>query len=101
MIKYFNGDEQLVSVHPVMNAEFVALGGVKSSANRYDSFQRLAGKTADGRVLPVERKIEYKKFPSLHECNAKCLNGKHDGVCECQCGGKNHGLGVFTQLLAA
>lgn len=33
--------------------------------------------------------------------NAKCLNGKHNGACECQCGGVNHGRGMFTTLLAA
>jgi len=45
--------------------------------------------------------ITYKQFPSRHECNAKCLNGKHNGTCECQCGGKNHGAGMFTKLLEA
>lgn len=45
--------------------------------------------------------IEYKARPSLHECNAKCLNGKHSGTCECRCGGKNHGRGMFTKMLEA
>jgi hypothetical protein len=39
------------------------------------------------------RKIEYKAFPSRHECNGKCMGGKVNGVCECKCGGKNHGVG--------
>lgn len=30
------------------------------------------------------------KFSAKHECNAKCLSS-HSGVCECSCGGKNHG----------
>lgn len=51
------------------------------------------GLDADGFELPVTRKIEYKRRPSLHECNARCMNGKCNGVCECQCGGKNHGVG--------
>lgn len=51
------------------------------------------GLDADGLELPVTRKIEYKRHPSLHECNARCMNGKCNGVCECQCGGKNHGVG--------
>lgn len=42
--------------------------------------------------LPVTRYIQYKHNPSLHECNAKCMGGKHNGACECRCGGKNHGL---------
>jgi hypothetical protein len=41
----------------------------------------------------ASRKIEYKARPSLHECNAKCMNGSMRGVCECRCGGKNHGAG--------
>jgi hypothetical protein len=38
------------------------------------------------------RKVEYKAHPSKHECNAKCM-GAHGRsmVCECKCGGKNHG----------
>ena len=58
-----------------------------------------AGATMDHQALPVTRKIEFKSFPSRHECNAKCLNGKHNGACECQCGGKNHGAGMFSRLL--
>jgi hypothetical protein len=27
---------------------------------------------------------------TAHECNAKCLGSK-GGVCECSCGGRNHG----------
>ena len=42
---------------------------------------------------PVTRKIEYKSRPSLHECDARCLNGQCNGKCECRCGGKNHGKG--------
>jgi hypothetical protein len=40
------------------------------------------------------RQIEYKANPSKHECNAKCM-GAHGRsmVCECKCGGKNHGIG--------
>lgn len=73
--------------------------GVK--AIRSDSFSKRCGRAADGRILPVTRIIEYKARPSLHECNAKCLNGKHNGKCECLCGGKNHGAGMFTKLVAA
>ena len=51
------------------------------------------GLTDSHELLPVERAIQYRKFASLHVCNAKCVNGKHNGTCECQCGGKNHGLG--------
>lgn len=30
------------------------------------------------------------KLSLKHECNAKCLSS-HSGICECSCGGKNHG----------
>ena len=68
-------------------------------AMRADGYSKWMARAADGRLLPVTHMIEYKARPSLHECNAKCLNGKHNGKCECQCGGKNHGTGMFSTLL--
>lgn len=92
------------------NADFQRLfPGVRGI--RCDSFTMYVGTKSKGRictrdpltgdwivggengVYPVTRRIEYKRNPSLHECNAKCLNGKHNGACECRCGGKNHGRG--------
>lgn len=99
-IKAFNGSEQLTyRAMPV--AEFNKIfPGVKGlNAGWYGD--KWVGRTQAGTLLPVERLITYKQFPSRHECNAKCLNGKHNGTCECKCGGKNHGAGMFTQLLAA
>lgn len=106
-IKYFSDvtgePEALVAPHGMNNAEFAARWpGVRGI--RYDGYQMLVGYVGGnlgGAVLPVTRKIEYKAFPSRHECNAKCLNGKHNGTCECKCGGKNHGAGLFTSLLKA
>jgi hypothetical protein len=102
-IKYFSDvtgqAEALTAPHGMNNAEFVARWpGVRGI--RYDGYQMLVGHVG-GTVLPVTRQIEYKAQPSRHECNAKCLNGKHNGKCECQCGGKNHGAGMFTNLLKA
>lgn len=38
------------------------------------------------------RTVLYKTHaPSLHICSAKCMGGKCGGVCECRCGGANHG----------
>lgn len=88
--KYFNGDIQLTSVMAIANAKFDELGGVKSKHNRFDSFQRMAGKS-DGVLMPVTRMIEYKSRPSLHKCDARCQNSKGH-VCECSCGGKYHGI---------
>jgi hypothetical protein len=59
---------------------------------RVDSFSIVVGKTPDGIVVPATRRILYKIRPSLHKCSAKCRNGKCGGVCECSCGGVNHGL---------
>jgi hypothetical protein len=41
---------------------------------------------------PIARTIFFKKNPSLHKCDARCLNAKGHN-CECSCGGKNHGAG--------
>tara|TARA_R110002126_G_scaffold1618_1_gene9486 strand:+ start:3054 stop:3377 length:324 start_codon:yes stop_codon:yes gene_type:complete len=69
---------------------------------RNDSFSMRVGRpVGGGDWMPVTRKIEIKANPSLHECNSKCLNGSHSGKCECKCNGRNHGRGLFTNLLAA
>ena len=88
-------------VTAIANVEFAArFPGVKGL--RYDGYTMWVGKVeGSNTLLPVTRKIEYKSFPSKHECNTKCLNGKHNGVCECKCGGKNHGAGMFTKILQA
>jgi hypothetical protein len=99
----FGGQAQeLVIVNQMRNAEFAArFPGVKGI--RLDGFYMrvgyAAGATKDGQELPMTRCITYKAHPSRHECNAKCMGGKHNGACECQCGGKNHGAGMFTSLL--
>lgn len=102
-VKYFSdidGSVELVRIETMDNAEFARLfGDVK--ARRSDSFSKIVGRSADGRLLPATRSIFYKARPSLHQCNAKCMNGKANGTCECRCGGKNHGAGMFTSLLAA
>ena len=102
--KYFNDQAgaaiQLKAPYGMDNKEFAAkFPGVKGF--RYDGFSMWVGYPIEGAggPMPITRKIEYKSFPSKHECNAKCLNGKHNGACECQCGGKNHGRGMFTQML--
>lgn len=66
---------------------------------RFDGYSKYVGYAQGGTaMLPATRKIEYKARPSLHKCNAKCLNGKATGACECQCGGKHHGAGLFAKL---
>ncbi|MEX3764417.1 hypothetical protein [Paraburkholderia phenoliruptrix] len=96
----FNGQTMaLTRVTSISNAEFAArFPGVKGI--RDDGYSMRVG-FADGVMFPLTRVIEYKAQPSRHECNAKCMNGSHRGVCECRCGGRNHGRGMFTDLLAA
>ena len=90
---------ELVSVTSMDNEWFaINFPGVK--AIRDGGYSKRCGRAADGRMLPMTRMIEMKRNPSHHACNAKCRNGKHNGACECQCGGKNHGAGMFTGLLA-
>jgi hypothetical protein len=43
------------------------------------------------------RVVQRKSNPSLHECDARCLNATGRMMqCECSCGGKNHGRGSFV-----
>lgn len=104
-IKYFSDADQeaviLKNPYGMLNKEFAEkFPGVKGI--RYDGFTMTVGYPLEGNggPLPVTRKIEYKSNPSKHECNAKCMGGKHNGACECRCGGKNHGRGMFTGLIA-
>jgi hypothetical protein len=43
------------------------------------------------------RIVQRKSSPSLHECDARCINATGRTMqCECSCGGKNHGRGRFN-----
>lgn len=93
---YFSGDTEVGCPFGMPNADFVAkFPGRK--AYRFDSFSVLVGYVMDGKhavgnPLPIDRKVNFKKHPSLHHCGSRCLNAKgHD--CECSCHGKNHGAG--------
>jgi hypothetical protein len=95
-MKHFFQDTELVCIRNIPNAEFAKL--FPGVAGKWaDSFSKWVGYISKScskeEMRPVQRSITYKSFPSKHECNAKCLNGKVDGTCECQCGGKNHGSG--------
>jgi hypothetical protein len=47
--------------------------------------------------IKVTRRVQYKAFPSKHECDARCMNATGRTMnCECSCGGKNHGKGSFS-----
>lgn len=92
--KYFsdiNGiTTELKGCFSMRNEEFkTRFPGVKGK--RMDGYTMRVG-TSESGILPITRVIFYKGRPSLHECNAKCRNGKCGGTCECKCGGKNHGI---------
>lgn len=93
-ITYYSGKTELKNIFPLEVARFVAIGGERNKHNRYDSFHRIAGHPANGpdAILPATRRIEYKSNPSRHKCSARCMNATGH-VCECECGGKNHGAG--------
>lgn len=97
-VKYFFGTKELDFIWLIDIKEFQAKFPGERGMNYPTPTQRyVGGCKGETTVHPVQRRITYKAFPSKHECNAKCLNGRHDGACECQCGGVNHGLGALLQ----
>jgi hypothetical protein len=93
---HFHDDVPLFGVWNMDNRQFnSAFPGIKGM--RADSFSRWVGYASESArssdpVLPVTRRIYYKRNPSLHKCDARCQHAKgHE--CECSCGGKNHGIG--------
>ena len=47
--------------------------------------------------LRATRTVIRKGNPSMHECDARCINATGRTMqCECSCGGKNHGKGAFN-----
>lgn len=102
-IKYFNGEQELKGIHGMDREKFQqSFPGVKGK--RYDGFSMMVGYPMEGGggVVPVERVIEFKNNPSRHACDSRCLNAQGKIMrCECSCGGKHHGRGAFSGLLAA
>jgi hypothetical protein len=97
--KYYHHTQELKFVTALPNNEFASLFPGEKGL-RYDGYSKWVGRVGPtDPLLPVQRKIEYKRNPSKHKCNARCLGAKPQGSCECECGGKNHGLGMFTSLV--
>ncbi|NIA67804.1 hypothetical protein HBA54_04300 [Pelagibius litoralis] len=84
-IKYFaecNGQ-------PVQLDNVYHLGGASTKASEFEGQCSVCGERHR-----AERKVEYKRFPTKHECDARCMNATGKVMkCECSCGGKNHGRG--------
>lgn len=90
-MKYFSGTIQGAGLQPMDNAEFAKrFPGVVGK--RSDSFSKWVTFDANNQAMPVTRKIDFKKNPSLHKCDARCRDAKGHN-CECSCGGKFHGAG--------
>lgn len=96
-IRYFSDIEaEPVELHGIfgMGNERVAERWPGVKALRMDSWTRWVGFGPDKEVRPVTRKVEFKRFPSRHECDARCRHATGRVMrCECSCGGKNHGRG--------
>ncbi len=99
VVKCFHSDIELLVITSMPNEEFrKRFPGRKGLA--YDGCSKWVGHDGSGAWLPVQRRVEYKKKPSLHKCDDDCLSANLGSICECACGGKNHGLGMFTGLVA-
>lgn len=92
-MKYFSGTNELTQIRPIRNRTFLAMGGVASRDNYYDSISRAIGLDPTlNAYVPVTRKVFFKDRPSLHKCDGRCMHAKGRN-CECSCGGRNHGAG--------
>ena len=49
-----------------------------------------------GDVIVTTRGITWQRKAKQTPCNAQCYYGKSK-VCDCQCGGHNHGMGLYNQ----
>lgn len=86
-VRYFNGDKALSGVH---ERNGMLVGYVSKSDLFFVQGEGWKGYT------PVERAVEFKSSPSMHECDARCMNATGRIMkCECSCGGKNHGRASF------
>jgi len=87
--RYYNGNQQLTDVYYAsirhVRDQFEDLGP------RAKHGQVPVGRLPDGQLAPATRVIFYKLRPSLHRCDARCMNARGHN-CECSCGGANHGI---------
>lgn len=93
-IKYFNGNIELRNVFPVDSQAFEQMGGRGCTGGLFDGFECMAGypagtTTADPK--PVTRAVRFRATKRPHKCDARCM-GATGQLCECACGGRNHGV---------
>jgi hypothetical protein len=74
------------------NGTTIELANVYHDGHVSTKAHHFIGTTPDGRKMNATRAIERKRNPSMHRCDARCMNARGH-LCECSCGGKNHGAG--------
>ena len=72
-MKYFSGETEVGCPFGMPNKEFAAKFPGRTKAYRYDGFSILVGYVMDGKYtvgepLPIDRKVNFKKHPKLHQC---------------------------------
>lgn len=78
-----------------LNGETIQLANVWHDGHVSTKAAHFIGTAPDGSKMNATRKIERKRNPSQHKCDGRCLNAT-GFLCECSCGGKNHGAGNFS-----
>jgi len=78
-----------------INGQAVRLANVQHDGHVSTKAVHFSGLTPDGVRVQATRMIQRTNNPSLHECGPKCLGAK-GFLCECSCGGKNHGRGAVA-----
>lgn len=78
-----------------INGQTVRLTSIQHDGAVSTKASHFSGLTPDGVRVQATRAIQRKNNPSLHECGPKCVAAKGH-LCECSCGGKNHGKGSVT-----
>lgn len=76
-----------------VNGETFELTSIRFDGSKRGPAQ-FSGRASNGELLTATRYVEYKRNPSKHICDDRCLNATGKVMkCECSCGGKNHGKG--------
>jgi len=92
IIKYF---------YDTANGETFELTQVQHIGPGISKAKFFTGRLPSGERVVATRMIERKNSPSMHECDARCMNATGQIMrCECSCNGKNHGRGKM-QCVAA
>jgi hypothetical protein len=98
-VKYFaivNGQIEELKAFYIARDPARRMAGEKEIVHRglfvFDAQMMAVGRASDGLLHAAERVIQRKANPSNHKCGAKCRHATGK-VCECECGGKFHGVG--------